>query len=197
MGFSTAERMSLRESTAATPPLLGIAGWDSEPWCDAYFPADLPEDWRLSYLANEVDCVLLRPEQWYLGRSAATTDRLDDALAEAPAALSFLLAVAPEQPPPRSALARFAAFDAGLLVEQPLAPADPWPQWRSTGPDRWTGKDRTEVRVWQVESIDLRAWRRDAAVLPPTLRALILSGPAASPGRVTELRTLLQLLGLA
>jgi hypothetical protein len=189
--------MSLVESTATTPPLLGLAGWDSEPWCDAYFPADLPDDWRFSYLANEVDCVLLRPGQWYLGLSAETTDRLSNALAEAPVDLSFLLAVAPEQPPPRSALERFAAFDVGLLVDQPLALADLWPQWRRTAPGRWTGEDRTEVRVWQVESIDLRAWRQDAAALPPTLRALILSGPAASPGRVTELRTMLQLLGLA
>lgn len=189
--------MSPEESTAATPPLLGLTGWDSEPWCDAYYPADLPDDWRFSYLANEVDCVLLRPEQWYLGLSAETTDRLNGALAEAPVDLSFLLAVAPEQPPPRAALARFAALDAGLLADQPLALADPRLQWRRTAPGRWTAEDRTEVRVWQVESIDLRGWRQDAAALPSRLRAMILSGPAASPGRVTELRTLLQLLGLA
>lgn len=189
--------MSLRESTAAAPPLLGIAGWDRAAWCETYYPADLPDDWRFSYLANQVDCLMLPPGEWYLGMSSDASGRLDRALAEAPRTLSFLLVTAPDQPPSESALARFASLDAGLLVDEPLEVPDIWPQWGRTGPGCWVAEDHSEVRVWQVASVDLRAWRDEAATLGPGLRALVLAGRAATPERVTELRTLLQLMELA
>jgi len=43
---------------------VGACGWDHEQWLGAFYPDDLPEDWRLSYYANEFSTVLVEEEKW-------------------------------------------------------------------------------------------------------------------------------------
>lgn len=54
----------------------GTCGWNHDAWAGAFYPDDLPDDWRLSYYSNEFDTVLVpvngfdsvtsqEVEQWY------------------------------------------------------------------------------------------------------------------------------------
>lgn len=43
-----------------TPQLrLGTVGWNRGFEAAGFYPEDLPEEWRLTYLSNELDCVLI------------------------------------------------------------------------------------------------------------------------------------------
>ena len=45
--------------------LIGAAGWQHPEWVnDAFYPDDLPEDWYLSFYANEFPVVLVPEAQW-------------------------------------------------------------------------------------------------------------------------------------
>lgn len=43
---------------------LAAYGWNPADWERMFYPEDLPEDWRISYYANEFGCVLLPAEDW-------------------------------------------------------------------------------------------------------------------------------------
>jgi len=43
---------------------VGVCGWDHEHWLGTFYPDDLPEDWRLSYYANEFSTVLVEEDMW-------------------------------------------------------------------------------------------------------------------------------------
>jgi len=43
---------------------VGSYGWDHLHWQGCFFPEDLPEDWRLSYYANEYPTVLVPENKW-------------------------------------------------------------------------------------------------------------------------------------
>lgn len=53
---------------------LGCRGWEGAPWATAFYPADLPSDWRLSYYGNFFTCVYLSYAQWGL-REMTVLDR--------------------------------------------------------------------------------------------------------------------------
>ena len=72
---------------AAGRILLGTAGWDRSDWLDAYYPPDLPAEWRLAYYANECNCVLLPATGW----CGTDCERLGRAFAEAPEYLTVFL----------------------------------------------------------------------------------------------------------
>lgn len=38
---------------------VGSIGWQHDDWQNSFYPEDLPEDWRLSYYANEFSTVLI------------------------------------------------------------------------------------------------------------------------------------------
>ncbi len=45
--------------------LIGTAGWQHAEWGnEVFYPADLPEDWYLSFYANEFPVVLIAERQW-------------------------------------------------------------------------------------------------------------------------------------
>ena len=44
--------------------VVGAYGWQHAAWEAAYYPDDMPEEWRLAYYANEFGCVVLPAEQW-------------------------------------------------------------------------------------------------------------------------------------
>ncbi|MBU1666349.1 MAG: hypothetical protein KKG92_13255 [Gammaproteobacteria bacterium] len=43
---------------------LGAAGWDRPEWSDAFYPSDMPEEWRLTYYNTQFDCVFLAASAW-------------------------------------------------------------------------------------------------------------------------------------
>ena len=175
--------------------LLGTVGWDGPAWSDSYFPPDLPGDWRLAYYANDASCVLVPADQW-CGVPAAPLAALLD---ELPRGLVFFLEV-----PPGGGLQGlvnlelFAAHDVVLLVEEGDTTMSSCQKWVAQGPNVWadTGSDRQLVR-WSVDTWDLRRLSNEIKSLGGCTMALVLDGPAANPGKLPELQTLLQLLGRA
>lgn len=51
-----------------TPPTyrcnLGAIGWDHDAWSGAFYPEDLPPEWRLSFYNTEFECVYLPYAVW-------------------------------------------------------------------------------------------------------------------------------------
>lgn len=43
---------------------VGACDWQHTRWQGVFYPDDLPEDWRLSYYANEFSCVLVPENRW-------------------------------------------------------------------------------------------------------------------------------------
>ena len=175
--------------------LLGTVDWQRRDWLSEYYPPDLPPEWRLAYYANDCGCLLLRSDSWV--RMDAET--LQEALDEAEGRLVYFL----EAPPSwgsaeRDRLALFAACRAVVLTDRPDPTQTRYPQWTSQGPGAWVDRDSgAGLLCWSVDRWDMRALRDRVGALAPDARALILDGPAASPARVPELRTLLELMGRA
>lgn len=176
-----------------TPPrrlLLGTVAWDRPDWRAAYYPQDLPDAWRLAYYANDCDCLMLAAGDW------CALD--DESLAEAGAVLRYLLLAPRQWTDSHSAcLARFDPARSVLLGAVPAALVGDREVWPERAPDRWCSDAGEGVERWALDEFDLRALRARAATLDHRTRALCIDGPAASPGRIAELRTLLELLGRA
>lgn len=47
---------------------VGACGWLRPGWQGAFYPDDLPDDWRLDYYANQFNAVLAGAEHWRPGR---------------------------------------------------------------------------------------------------------------------------------
>jgi hypothetical protein len=175
--------------------LLGTVGWERPDWATGYYPPDLPDDWRLAYYANDCSCVLLPAAVW----CAAARDELDLLLDETPPHLCFFLeAPGSGQLGDCAALELFAARRALLLTAASGTASGPLACWAAQGADVWADSDSGARLVrWSIERFDLRELRARAQRLDARAAALVLDGPGASPGRVPELRRLLELLGRA
>ena len=51
---------------------LAACGWLPADWSCMFYPEDLPEEWRVSYYANEFDCVLLSANDWNVPKAQAS-----------------------------------------------------------------------------------------------------------------------------
>ncbi len=43
---------------------MGSAGWERRHWEGAFYPEDLPPEWRLGYYSQVFDCVYLSYAKW-------------------------------------------------------------------------------------------------------------------------------------
>ena len=43
---------------------LGAVDWRHPAWVGAFYPADMPEEWRLAFYSSQFSCVWLAPESW-------------------------------------------------------------------------------------------------------------------------------------
>lgn len=175
--------------------LLGTVGWQRPAWLGGYYPSDLPPEWRLAYYANDCSCVLLPAVDWCDGDRLA----LEAAVDEAPESLVFLLEAASRAD--RRIADRLGIFPEAqtvLLVDRPSRAVGHLPQWLAQADGSWVDSESGARLVrWPIETFDMRALRARAEDLDRSVRALVLDGTAADPGRVRELRTLLELMGKA
>lgn len=176
--------------------MLGVVGFERAAWTASYFPQDLPADWRLAYLANDCDCLVLPPASW-CDQAAAATSGWPEALEEAPQTLRLFLQMPQDRMPPVACFDPFAEHSPALLVQDRVPLPVDWPQWCADGADQWVDATGRRLVRWQVDGADLRDWRSRAERLAPDVRALVLDGPAGSPSALRDLRIMLQIMGIA
>ncbi len=62
MFLTQAKGLTIR--TMTYPTLLGAAGWDRPEWAVAFYPGEMPEEWRLTYYSTQFHCVFLPADTW-------------------------------------------------------------------------------------------------------------------------------------
>ncbi len=73
--------------------LVAAFGWDGQPWCDGFYPPELPEEWRLAYYANAYRAVVVPREYWL----AAGPDELTAWADEVDGSFRFFLETGTEE----------------------------------------------------------------------------------------------------
>lgn len=182
--------------TDSTPPrrlLLGTAGWVRPDWVADYYPPDLPADWRLGYYANDCDCVLLTRADL----EGLDVELLADMLSETPDGFRCFIETGAELQ--SDALSGLRDEPRCVQLVDDANPGGGLPvQWAALGDGIWQAPDGGARLVrWSVDGDDLRALRTRAETLDAAAVALVIDGPRADPGRIGELRTLLELMGRA
>lgn len=174
--------------------LLGTVGWERADWLAGYYPDDLPPDWRLAYYGNDCDCVFIPGHVW----RAADSDLLREQFAQRPPGLRCFVDLGAAQAHECAWLELLDPEHDVLLGDAIDAHDGRFARWRADGSDTWRDpRSGACLVLWQALEDDLRAWRRRAEQLDADTRALIIDGNGVGPGRVGELRTLLELLGRA
>jgi hypothetical protein len=154
--------------------------WDRPDWYGAFYPEDLPEDWRLTYFANAFESVLVPAAVW----QKAALGRLAQWAGDVPPRFCFYLELGPsDQPhgresPPRDleptgddsqSLTRAAAAlgdrFAGSVAGPPLPVG---PAGSGPGPE---ADPAQALEAWDAEGGALLAW-----LVPQT----VLANPRAS-----------------
>ena len=184
--------------TDVNPPkdlLLGTAGWARPGWAARYYPDGMPADWQLDYYANDCDCMLLTPEDWRSLDAERFAGQLDEL---PPTFRCFVQLPSGTAPGDVTFLRRLNPQRVVLLVDRVDASFTALPQWPRREADTWCDPHEPVCVVrWIVDASDLRALRMQAEALDARARALVIDGPHGDPGRIPELRTLLELLGRA
>lgn len=175
-------------------------GWEGSEWLGAFYPPDLPPDWRLAYFANEFPAVLVPAERW-LGADHG----LDELAAQLPEGLRCYLELSGADWAARPwlpAAERLGARLAGLVATDAAGTADPgagvpffllaerpqpgWAPARLIPPDSAGG-----LRAQ-------RRWLEDlAACAPGATTLVVVEGPDATPEALRRWWGLARLLGLA
>ena len=57
--------------------MVGTFGWDYPAWVGAYYPDDLPDDWRFGYYSNDFRSVLV-PSDHFTGTGADISEWAED-----------------------------------------------------------------------------------------------------------------------
>ena len=144
---------------------LGAIGWDHATWAGAFYPEDLPPEWRLSYYNTGFECVYLPYALW----SKTPPETLAAWREETLERFRFLL----EPAASRDDAERIAALGEKALVATPHA-----------GP----------AIIWLEPGANLKqlAQTLQAQLAPPPLYLVSVSGDYA---QLDQARTLLDVLG--
>lgn len=43
---------------------IGAMDWRNPAWMGSFYPADMPEEWQLSFYASQFNCIFLQAESW-------------------------------------------------------------------------------------------------------------------------------------
>lgn len=149
---------------------LGAIGWDKPEWVGAFYPEDMPPEWRLSFYNTHFSCVYLPYVLWHRVSVEELGQWRDDTLER----FRFLL----EPPPPDQATAEDAARLAALAPKALLATPREGPAilWLEPGVDLKVLAQALQARV----------------VAGETVHVVSLSGDYA---QLEQMHTLLEVLG--
>ncbi len=152
---------------------LGAIGWDHSEWTGAFYPEDLPPEWRLAFYNTHFDCVFLPYPLWAREAPATLAAWRDDTLER----FRFLLEHPPGAPG-RDDVARLATLSdrAVLLGREECA----WLLW-------FDGTDELRALAARLEE----EARRAVAQSHP----LYLVSRDGDLGRLLEVQSLLEVLG--
>jgi hypothetical protein len=75
---------------------LGSLGWSSPAWQETFYPADMPEEWQLTYFNTQFSCVFLEQAVW----QRASREQMAQWHADTHAQFVFLLESETPLPPP-------------------------------------------------------------------------------------------------
>lgn len=170
--------------------MLGTVHWQRDPWLSSYYPDDLPADWRLSYYANECGCVVVSPAQ-------GLSDDFIEQFADTHDAFRCFILVAPDQcPGDIGALEDLDPERSAVLLDHAQPGFDRMPQWTAGPGESWRAADGEGLLTrWTIDEFTLRDLRNRVRTLAADASAIVLDGAGADPGRITELRTLVDLMG--
>ena len=171
---------------------IGCRGWSRTPWAQAYYPEDMPDDWRLAYYANEADCVVVPVGEW----RGTDADQVAVWAGEVGERFRFFLDAGEAGPDPGLSAALGEAFGGWLVGADTGAPGALLPLATPSG-QGWAASGSVVLDVVGPDT-DLRAWRARFESLREWLvqfdEVALIVGADVSPQRVRELRTLADLL---
>lgn len=182
---------------------IGSIGWQHAHWDTAFYPEDLPADWRLTYYANEFSCVLL-PLAALVAEELDVAQLCDDV----PDGFTFYLLH--EDAPWSSQLDDLAgAFGdrlGAIINDGGLTPDTDLPVLQlhagNTAGAVWTVDQAagSGVGMLALEEPDPRRWRGQLEAFRDqsdgNLRALFVSDQHPNMAAMQQLKTLVELMGL-
>ena len=177
---------SSQQESASTPRsiLVGSRGWQQEHWSGDFYPQDLPEDWRLSYYANEFPAVLVPALSWQ-----AAGAELEDWSDEVHEEFRFYLQRDNE---PSADIKKL-----GILAKQQLGPQFAGFVEFENELNNDVMLDRTcSVALINMQSKSLRGWREWLENNAANLQAIFLSDETLSYKELSEFKSLIELLNL-
>jgi len=189
--------------TPSTGLRIGAVGWQHAGWHQGFYPDDLPEDWQLSYYANEFSTVLVPADYWQGDGDA------DELLEQVPDSFLFYLQCSDEPGACEALLAvgeQLGAQFGGLLTRQPLASPAIGNIYSSAAADDseqaiWTpgNQARSGIGVLSLGDADIKTWRhwleQFARCSGGNLAALLVSDDEVSMPQLQQLKTLVELMG--
>ena len=146
---------------------LGAIGWDYAAWSGAFYPEDLPPEWRLSYYNTSFECVYLPYALWSKTPLETLAAWREDTLER------FRFLLEPVAVASSADKARIAALGEKALVAAPHA---------------------CPAIIWLEPGVDLKqlAQTLQAQITQPPLYLVSVSGDYA---QLDQARTLLDVLG--
>ena len=164
--------------------MLHIAprGWDHAGWTHAFYPDDLPPEWRLAYFCNEFDAVLVPEAVW---RPLAPA-QMGEWLKECGECSRFFLEGEATSGAIAAAVTALGPAHGGLV--RPEAGTGEGPQGQPLA-----------VARWDAGPADLRGLRATIEQLAGTGRdgVLVIEGAPPALEAVRAARTIAELLGLS
>lgn len=189
--------------TASGGLRIGARGWQHAGWHEGFYPHDLPEDWQLSYYANEFSTVLV-PADFWQGEVAAGSllDEVPDSFlfflqcSTRSASLDDLLAVGEQlgeqfggvlmdAPPSTPGAGKIYSYQAADDAEQGI-----WMPGNGAA---------SGVGVVSLQHDDIKTWRhwleQFQQASQGNLTALLVSDEEPSLAKLQQLKTLAELMG--
>jgi hypothetical protein len=176
---------------------VGSCGWKHKSWLDSFYPDDLPEDWQLTYYANEFSGVLIPVD--YLQATECDIEQWCDDAADG---FSFYL-LWPETGDDQllvNQLSQFGDRLAGILMpqERPLATDVPVYLWQEVW--RPDNEGSSGIAVLSITNKDLKTQRNELQQFQKDtageLHAVFLMDNDLDINQLNEFKTLVELMGL-
>jgi hypothetical protein len=67
-----------QERYMTKPVRLGAVDWRSPSWTGAFYPSDMPEEWRLAYYSSQFNCVFIDAGTWRRASPSELSQWCDD-----------------------------------------------------------------------------------------------------------------------